>query len=106
MDAEKNVVATTPQPRKRRPGPRPGTPEARRGGLAAAARLGSEGYRAIGRAGGRTVRDRHGLEYYTRIGLKGGATTKARHGSEHYRRIGKIGGATRHKHAAPQAGRT
>src|SRR5258705_11740478 len=46
---------------RRKPGPRPGTEAARRGGTAA--------------------RDKNGSEFYSRIGSKGGSTVSARHGT-------------------------
>jgi general stress protein YciG len=79
--------------RKRKPGPKPGTEAARRGELAAAAKMGRERYREIGKKGGKAVRERHGIEFYTTIGRKGGSTTKTRHGHEHYEQISRIGGA-------------
>lgn len=77
---------------RRKPGPRPGTEEARRGGLAAAAKLGSEFYRRIGKKGGAESKARYGTEHFARIGRQGGESTKRRLGHEHYARIGKIGG--------------
>lgn len=77
-------------PRKR--GPKPGTPAARKGGLAASARLGHDFYVGIGRKGGETVKRTHSLDYYSEMGKKGGATTRERMGSEFYAEIGRKGG--------------
>lgn len=82
-----------------RPGPKPGTEAAKRGGRAAAAKYGHDFYSQIGKKGGTTVKARHGAEHYTRIGQIGGKSTKAKHGREHYVRIGKIGGQHKKKHA-------
>lgn len=91
--------ATQPDaaPRQRRkPGPRPGTEAAKRGGSAARDKYGREFYSKIGSKGGSTVRERHGSEFYTQIGRRGGETTKRNLGTEHYSRIGRIGGKHAH----------
>src|SRR5258706_15425903 len=77
---------------RRKPGPRPGTEAARRGGTAARDKYGSEFYSRIGAKGGSTVRERHGTGFYTEIGRRGGEPTKRNLGAEHYSRIGRIGG--------------
>ena len=81
---------------RRRPGPRPGTEAAKRGGSAARDKYGREFYSKIGSKGGSTVRERHGSEFYTEIGRRGGETTKRNLGTEHYSRIGRIGGKRAH----------
>lgn len=73
-------------------GPKPGTPAARKGGLAASARLGHDFYVGIGRKGGETVKRTHNRDYYSELGKKGGATTRDRMGSEFYAEIGRKGG--------------
>jgi general stress protein YciG len=75
-----------------KPGPKPGTEAAKRGGRAIAALYGSAYFSRIGEMGGTTVKDRHGVAHYAAIGRVGGETTKARHGSEHYSAIGRKGG--------------
>lgn len=88
---------TTPEVRQRRkPGPRPGTEAAKRGGAAARDKYGREFYSKIGSKGGSTVRERHGSGFYTEIGRRGGESTKKRLGVEHYSRIGRIGGQRAH----------
>ncbi|HEX6542340.1 MAG TPA: hypothetical protein VF040_11345 [Ktedonobacterales bacterium] len=81
---------------RRKPGPKPGTEAARRGGTAARDKYGSAFYSRIGTKGGSTVRERHGSEFYTDIGRKGGESTKRNKGIEHYSRIGRIGGKRAH----------
>jgi general stress protein YciG len=83
-------------PTRRKPGPKPGTEAAKRGGNAAKQKYGREFYSKIGAIGGSTVRERHGSEFYTEIGRRGGETTKRTLGSEHYSRIGRIGGKRAH----------
>jgi uncharacterized protein len=96
---DKGARADEPEARvRRKPGPKPGTEAAKRGGQAAAARYGRDFYRQIGKKGGSMVRDKHGSEHYTRIGRMGGEATKAKLGVEHYSRIGKIGGLHRPRH--------
>jgi len=86
-----------PQPRQRRkPGPRPGTEAAKRGGSAARDKYGREFYSKIGAKGGSKVRERHGSSFYTEIGRRGGETTKRNLGKDHYSRIGRIGGKRAH----------
>jgi len=90
---------TAPEARQRRkPGPRPGTEAAKRGGAAARDKYGREFYSKIGSKGGSTVRERHGSGFYTEIGRRGGESTKKRLGVEHYSRIGRIGGQRAHGH--------
>lgn len=81
-----------PQTGPKKRGPKPGTPAARKGGLAAAERLGHDFYVGIGRKGGETVKRTHSLDYYSEMGKKGGATTRDRRGSEFYAEIGRKGG--------------
>jgi general stress protein YciG len=92
-------------PTRRKPGPRPGTEAAKRGGMAARDKYGREFYSRIGAKGGSTVRERHGSTFYTEIGRRGGESTKRNLGSEHYSRIGKIGGKRAHgkREDAPKA---
>lgn len=77
---------------RRRPGPRPGTEAAKRGGTAAREKYGREFYSRIGAKGGSTVRQRRGSSFYTEIGRLGGEATKRNLGKEHYARIGRLGG--------------
>ena len=88
----KRESVTEERPSRRKPGPRPGTEAAKRGGNAAKAKYGVAFYSKIGAIGGSTVRERHGAGFYAEIGHKGGVATKALHGSAHYSRIGRIGG--------------
>lgn len=94
--------AAPPEPSiRRRPGPRPGSAEAKRGGTAAKEKYGKEFYVRIGAKGGNTVRERHGSTFYTEIGRRGGEATKRHLGLEHYSRIGRIGGQRAHgRHGA------
>jgi len=73
-------------------GPKPGTPQAKRGGEVVKAKYGTEFYAAIGKKGGTANKETHGSEHYSELGKKGGATTNERHGQEHYVRIGAMGG--------------
>lgn len=83
-------------PTRRKPGPKPGTEAAKRGGMAARQKYGLEFYSRIGKKGGTTVSQRHGSDYYTEIGRRGGESTKRTLGVEHYSRIGKIGSRSMH----------
>lgn len=87
---------TEARPARRKPGPRPGTEAARRGGTAAREKYGKEFYSRIGSKGGSTVRERRGSAFYTEIGRRGGESTKRNLGTEHYSRIGRIGGQRAH----------
>jgi hypothetical protein len=91
-------------PARRKPGPRPGTEAARRGGTAAREKYGKEFYARIGSKGGSTVRERRGSAFYTEIGRRGGEATKRNLGTEHYSRIGRIGG--QRAHGRPRAAHT
>jgi len=84
-------------PTRRKPGPRPGTEAAKRGGTAARDKYGKEFYSRIGSLGGSRVRERHGSAFYTEIGRRGGESTKQHLGSDHYARIGRIGGMRAHR---------
>lgn len=86
----------TEAPAHRKPGPRPGTDAAKRGGTAAREKYGRDFYRRIGAKGGSTVRERYGSSFYTEIGRRGGEATKRHLGIEHYARIGHIGGKRAH----------
>jgi general stress protein YciG len=86
---------------RRKPGPRPGTEAARRGGTAAREKYGKEFYSRIGSKGGSTVRERRGSAFYTEIGRRGGEATKRNLGTEHYSRIGRIGGQRAHGRRGP-----
>lgn len=85
-----------PQRQRRKPGPRPGTEAAKRGGSAARDKYGREFYSKIGSKGGSKVRERHGSDFYAEIGRRGGESTKRHLGAEHYSRIGRIGGKRAH----------
>lgn len=91
-----SVPNSTDAPVRRKPGPRPGTEAAKRGGTAAREKYGREFYSRIGSKGGSTVRERHGSSFYTEIGRRGGESTKRNLGTEHYSRIGRIGGQRAH----------
>ena len=95
---------TSGAPTRRKPGPRPGTEAAKRGGTAARDKYGKEFYSRIGSKGGSTVRERHGSTFYTEIGRRGGESTKRNLGTEHYSRIGRIGGQRAHKRNGEGAG--
>jgi len=73
-------------------GPKPGTPQAKRGGKAVKAKYGAAYYAEIGKKGGTVVSEARGPEFYREIGKKGGTVTTERHGREHYVRIGTKGG--------------
>lgn len=88
--------AETGPVQRRKPGPRPGTEAAKRGGSAARDKYGREFYSKIGSKGGSKVRDEHGSTFYTEIGRRGGESTKRTLGSDHYSRIGRIGGKRAH----------
>lgn len=90
-------------PERRKPGPRPGTDAARRGGTAARDKYGKDFYSRIGAKGGSTVRERRGSAFYTEIGRRGGEATKRNLGTEHYSRIGRIGGQRAHGRRGPAA---
>lgn len=91
-------------PARRKPGPKPGTEAAKRGGTAARDKYGREFYSKIGAKGGSTVRDRHGSAFYTEIGRRGGEATKRTRGIEHYSRIGRIGGQRARRRRGREAG--
>lgn len=97
QDDVAQTTSTDSEPRvRRKPGPRPGTEAAKRGGTAAREKYGREFYSRIGSKGGSTVRERHGSTFYTEIGRRGGEATKRNLGAEHYSRIGRIGGQRAH----------
>jgi hypothetical protein len=91
---------------RRKPGPRPGTEAAKRGGTAARDKYGKEFYSRIGAKGGSMVRERHGSTFYTEIGRRGGEATKRNLGTEHYSRIGRIGGQRAHNRNSEGEGET
>ncbi len=96
--SQEAINQTTEKPARRKPGPKPGTEAAKRGGTAAREKYGREFYSKIGSKGGSTVRERHGSNFYTEIGRRGGESTKRNLGVEHYSRIGRIGGQRAHGH--------
>lgn len=96
--AARSTEATPNQ--RRKPGPRPGSAAAKRGGSAARDKYGREFYSKIGSKGGSKVRDEHGSSFYTEIGRRGGESTKRNLGSDHYSRIGRIGGKRAHGRSA------
>lgn len=102
--AAKPAEAAVAIPTRRKPGPRPGTDAARRGGTAARDKYGKDFYSRIGAKGGSTVRERRGSAFYTEIGRRGGEATKRNLGTEHYSRIGRIGGQRAHGRRGPAAG--
>jgi uncharacterized protein len=83
--------------RRHKPGPTPGTENAKHGGQAAVKKYGRDFFREIGKKGGTVNRNLHGTEFYARIGRLGGRATQAKHGAAHYARIGRIGGVHRHQ---------
>ena len=105
---KKPAEAATPteseQPKRRR-GPRAGSENARRGGMAVREKYGSEFFAKIGSKGGRTVRERRGPDFYANIGRLGGQTTRDTLGVEHYERSGRMGGlrARRREREAQEA---
>ena len=86
------VAVQAEQPEKRRRGPRAGSENARRGGMAVREKYGQEFFAKIGSKGGKTVRERRGPEFYASIGRLGGQTTRDTLGVDHYERIGRLGG--------------
>ena len=82
---------TTTEPKRRR-GPRAGSENARRGGVAVREKYGVDFFAEIGSKGGKTVRERRGPEFYANIGRMGGQTTRETLGLSHYERIGRLGG--------------
>src|SRR5579885_3379815 len=105
--AAEAAVATESEAPKRRRGPRAGSENARRGGMAVREKYGPEFFAKIGSKGGRTVRERRGADFYANIGRMGGQTTRETHGVSHYERIGRMGGLRakrREREAAEQAG--
>lgn len=93
-----------PSPKRRR-GPRAGSENARRGGVAVRDKYGAEFFATIGSKGGRTVRERRGADFYATIGRLGGQTTRDTLGIDHYMRIGRMGGL-RARRRAQEAQRT
>jgi uncharacterized protein len=89
---------TEPEQPKRRRGPRAGSENARRGGIAVREKYGSAHFAQIGAKGGRMARERHGGEFYATIGRRGGNTTRDTLGVEHYQRIGRMGGLRARQH--------
>jgi len=77
---------------KRRRGPRAGSENAKRGGVAVREKYGVDFFAEIGSKGGKTVRERRGPEFYANIGRMGGQTTRQTLGLSHYERIGRLGG--------------
>lgn len=98
------VAVQAEKPDKRRRGPRAGSENARRGGMAVREKYGQEFFARIGAKGGKTVRERRGPEFYARIGRLGGQTTRDTLGADHYERIGRMGGLrARQRERAAQA---
>src|SRR5690349_11494675 len=95
-------VVEAQAPKKRR-GPRAGSENARRGGMAVREKYGPEFFARIGSKGGRTVRERRGPEFYASIGRLGGQTTRETLGVSHYERIGRLGGLRARKREAAEA---
>ena len=89
---EQAVAVQEPEAPKRRRGPRAGSENARRGGMAVREKYGPEFFAKIGAKGGKTVRERRGPEFYATIGRLGGQTTRETLGIGHYERIGRMGG--------------
>src|SRR5690348_11115311 len=99
--AEQAVAVQEPaEPQKRKRGPRAGSENARRGGMAVREKYGPEFFAKIGSKGGKTVRERRGPDFYANIGRMGGQTTRNTLGVEHYERIGRMGGLRARKREA------
>lgn len=81
----------------RRRGPRAGTENARRGGMAVREKYGHDFYAKIGAMGGKKVSERRGPDFYADIGRIGGQRTRETLGIEHYERIGRMGGLRQRK---------
>ena len=97
------AVDETPAPKRKR-GPRAGTENARRGGMAVREKYGQDFFAQIGAKGGKTVRERRGPDFYASIGKRGGETTRDTLGTSHYERIGRMGGLrTRRREREAQA---
>jgi general stress protein YciG len=90
--AEQAVAVQEAEAPKRRRGPRAGSENARRGGMAVREKYGQEFFARIGAKGGKTVRERRGPDFYAAIGKLGGETTRNTLGADHYERIGRMGG--------------
>lgn len=90
-----NPEETRPAPRRR--GPRAGTENARRGGMAVREKYGHDFFAKIGAMGGKKVRERRGPDFYADIGRLGGQRTRETLGVEHYERIGRMGGLRQRK---------
>jgi len=88
-------------------GPKPGTPSAKHGGEAVAAKYaGTTFYSEIGKKGGHALVEKVGTDGLAALGAKGGAATSRRYGTDHYRRMGHltiIGTENRNKDDAPPA---
>lgn len=81
----------------RRRGPRAGTENARRGGVAVREKYGHDFFAKIGAMGGKKVRERRGPDFYADIGRMGGQRTRETLGVKHYERIGRMGGLRQRK---------
>ncbi|HEX4627480.1 MAG TPA: hypothetical protein VH137_01725 [Gemmatimonadales bacterium] len=90
--AEQTVAVEEPATPKRRRGPRAGSENARRGGMAVREKYGADFFAKIGSKGGKTVRERRWPDFYASIGKLGGETTRDTLGTSHYERIGRMGG--------------
>lgn len=77
----------------RKPGPKPGSAAAKRGGQVVAALYGPDHYRKLGRAGAQALRQSQAPGHFAEIGRLGGEATRAKYGIAHYQRIGKLHGA-------------
>jgi general stress protein YciG len=86
-----------PEAEPRRRGPRAGTENAKRGGMAVREKYGHDFFAKIGAIGGKKVRERRGPDFYADIGRIGGQRTRETLGIEHYERIGRMGGLRQRK---------
>ena len=91
------VAAEQPGAEPRRRGPRAGTENARRGGVAVREKYGLDFFARIGAIGGKKVRERRGADFYADIGRIGGQRTRETLGAGHYERIGRMGGFRQRK---------
>src|SRR5258708_33507895 len=81
------VVAPEVEEPKRKRGPRAGSENARRGGMAVREKDGPEVFGKIGSKGGRTVRERRGPEFYAAIGRLGRQNTPQTPGASPQQRL-------------------
>ncbi len=74
---------------RRKPGPRPGSPGAKRCGQVLRALGGHQFWTDLGQLGGTMNKMVNGTEGLARAGRKGGQTILAEYGHEHFREMGR-----------------